>query len=410
MRSHCEEPGVVEPASSELPSFPQARTSPFDPPATILELLERQPISKVRLWNGLEVFLVTRYEDVKAVLQNRAFSSDVRQPGYPKMSDAFAEFTEGLLNHMDPPEHNVYRRMLAPEFMVKRVERLRDEVQAMVDELLDRMEEHGGPVDLVEALAFPVPATVTCALLGVPYSDKEFFVTCAETFLGGQASVEAASDARRQLRGYLSQLIERKLSDPTDDVLGYMATEYLAKGEVTHEALTTLAELMLIAGFDTTANMIALGLLALFEHLSQLEALKRNPELIPGAVEELLRYLTITHRGRHRVAIEDVEIGGVTIRAGEGVICAQDAANRDPEVFDHPNRLDVTRPDAKAHLAFGHGIHQCLGANLARLELQVVYATILRRMPKIHVAVPLEELHFKHDAMVYGVTALPVAW
>ena len=385
------------------------RVSPFDPPPKVLELLENQPISRVTLWNGQESWLVTGYDDVKAVLQSKAFSSDVTKPGYPKVSASLATFTEGLLNHMDPPEHDEYRRMLAPEFMVKRVERLRPEVQQIVDELIDGMIDHGAPVDLVEALAFPVPARVTCAMLGIPFEDQEFFVTCAETFLGGTASAEETKAAAQDLHRYLGELIEAKVKDPTDDVLGYMASVHVASGACSVAALITIAQLILIAGFDTTANMISLGLLTLMQHPEQLQALKDDPSLIPSAAEELLRFLTITHRGRHKAAVEDITIGGQLIRAGEGVICAQDAANRDPSAFANPNDLDVRR-DARGHLAFGHGVHQCIGAALARIELQVAYETLLRRLPNLALAVPLEEIEFKHEAAVYGLRAMPVTW
>ena len=389
--------------------FPMPRESPFDPPPQILDLLENRPICKVRLWNGQEAWLVTRYEDVKAVLTNKAFSSDVRTPGYPKVSASLATFTEGLLNHMDPPEHDEYRRMLAPEFMVKRIERLRPEVQAIVDELIDAMLEHGAPVDLISALAFPVPARVTCAMLGIPFDDQAFFVSCAETFLGGTASAEETAAAQADLFVYLGKLIAEKTTEPTDDVLGYMASEHVKRGAISTEALTTIAMLILIAGFDTTANMIGLGLLTLMQHPDQLELLKREPDLIPGAAEELLRFLTITHRGRHKAALEDVEIGGQLIRAGEGVIAAQDAADRDASVFEDPNTLDVRR-EARNHLAFGHGVHQCLGAALARIELQVSYETVLRRLPDIRLAVGLDEIEFKHEASVYGIRNMPVVW
>lgn len=393
----------------EIPNFPMQRVSPFDPPPAVLALLHDQPISRVRLWNGQESWLVTSYDDVKAVLTSKAFSSDVAKPGYPKVSASLATFTEGLLNHMDPPDHDEYRRMLAPEFMVKRMERLRPEVQGIVDGLIDDMIEHGPPTDLVAGLAFPLPARVTCTMLGVPMDDEEFFVRCAETFLGGVASAEDAAAAARDLHAYLGELIDAKAADPTDDVLGYMAGEHVARGAISREALITIAQLLLIAGFDTTANMISLGLLTLMQHPDQLEMLKAEPELIPPAAEELLRFLTITHRGRHKAAIEDVVIGGQLIRAGEGVIAAQDSANRDPAVFSDPDVLDVRR-EARHHLAFGHGVHQCIGAALARIELQVAYATVLRRMPNLALAVPLAEIAFKHDNAVYGINALPVVW
>ena len=392
-----------------VPAFPMPRESPFDPPPGMIDLLMNQPIARVRLWNGQEPWLVTTYDAVKAVLQSKSFSSDVRKPGYPKVSASLAQFTEGLLNHMDPPEHDEYRRMLAPEFMVKRMERLRPEVQTIVDRLIDDLIKVGPPADLVANLAFPVPATVTCAMLGVPYEQQDFFVSCAETFLGGVASADEAAAASKELSSFLGELIKEKSTSPTDDVLGYMASEHVARGAISIDALIAIAMLLLIAGFDTTANMISLGLLTLMQHPEQLDLLRAEPAQIPAAVEELLRFLTITHRGRHKTAIEDVTIAGQLIRAGEGVIAAQDCANRDPAVFTCPNDLDVRR-EARHHLAFGHGVHQCIGAALARIELQVAYETILRRLPTLRVAASLEELEFKHDAAVYGIRALPVTW
>jgi len=389
--------------------FPMERESPYDPPPGILRLLREEPVSRVTLWDGHEAWLVTRYDDVRTLLTNPDLSADVRRPGYPKVSAALAHFTEGLLNHMDSPEHDVYRRMLAPDFMVKRVESLRGDVEKLVDYLLDAMQTHGSPVDLVASFAFPIPALVTCSILGVPYERKDFFVRCAEAFLSGTSTAEAAAAAGRELHAYLGELIEAKKTAAGTDTLSRMVTEYVASGQLDETVLVTLAELLLIAGFDTTANMIALGTLTLLRHPAQLEELKAEPGLWPGAVEELLRYLTITHRGRHRVATADIEVGGQLIRAGEGIIAAQDAANRDPDTFADPDVLDVHR-DARHHLAFGHGVHQCIGAAVARVELQVAYARLFARFPGLQLAVPHDEIRFKHESSVYGVAELPVRW
>src|SRR5581483_5836107 len=359
--------------TSEQPRFPMERESPYDPPPGILRLLREEPVSRVTLWDGHEAWLVTRYDDVRTLLTNPDLSADVRRPGYPKVSAALAHFTEGLLNHMDSPEHDVYRRMLAPDFMVKRVESLRGDVEKLVDDLLDAMQTHGAPVDLVASFAFPIPALVTCSILGVPYERKDFFVRCAEAFLSGTSTAEAAAAAGRELHAYLGELIEAKKTAPGTDTLGRMVTEYVATGQLDETVLVTLAELLLIAGFDTTANMIALGTLTLLRH--------------PDQLEELLRYLTITHRGRHRVATADIEVGGQLIRAGEGIIAAQDAANRDPDTFADPDVLDIHR-EARHHLAFGHGVHQCIGAAVARVELQVAYARLFARFPGLELAVP----------------------
>lgn len=394
---------------TEHPPFPMERESPYDPPPRILRLLRDEPVSRVTLWDGHEAWLVTRYDDVRTLLTNPDLSADVRRPGYPKVSAALAHFTEGLLNHMDSPEHDRYRRMLAPDFMVKRVEALRGDVEKLVDDLLDAMQTQGPPVDLVASFAFPIPALVTCSILGVPYDRKDFFVRCAEAFLSGTSTAEAAAAAGRELHAYLGELIETKKTAPGSDTLSRMVTEYVATGELDETVLVTLAELLLIAGFDTTANMIALGTLTLLRHPDQLEELKADPGLWPGAAEELLRYLTITHRGRHRVATADIEVGGQLIRAGEGIIAAQDAANRDPDTFADPDVLDIHR-EARHHLAFGHGVHQCIGAAVARVELQVAYARLFARFPGLELAVPHDEIRFKHESSVYGVAELPVRW
>lgn len=395
--------------TTELPPFPMERESPYDPPPLILQLLRDEPVSRVTLWNGQEAWLVTRYEDVRTLLTNPNVSADVRKPGYPKVSAALAHFTEGLLNHMDSPEHDVYRRMLAPDFMVKRVESLRGDVAKLVDDLLDAMQTHGAPVDLVASFAFPIPALVTCSILGVPYDQKDFFVRCAEAFLSGTSTAEAAGEAGRQLHAYLGELIEAKKAAPGTDTLSRMVTEYVAAGELDETVLVTLAELLLIAGFDTTANMIALGTLTLLRHPDQLDELKANADLWPGAVEELLRYLTITHRGRHRVATADIVVGEQVIRAGEGIITAQDSANRDPDTFPDPDVLDIHR-EARHHLAFGHGVHQCIGAAVARVELQEAYARLFARFPGLELAVPHDQIRFKHESSVYGVAELPIRW
>jgi cytochrome P450 len=384
------------------------RESPFDPPPEILRLLSEQPTSRVTLYSGQQAWLVTRYEDVRTLLTNPAVSADVRKPGYPVVSEALAHFTEGLLNHMDSPEHDRYRRMLVPKFMVKRIEQLRPEIALTVDGLVDAMLASEKPVDLASALALAVPGQAVGALLGVPEVDRAYFAKNAESCLSG--SLELAQAASRELHTYLQELVASRQAEPADDLISQLVVEFVNTGALTAEDLVIQSRLLLVAGFDTTANMITLGLLLLMQHEEQFAALRADPGLIPGAVEELLRYLTVTHRGRHRVATQDIELSGQLIRAGEGVIAAQDAANRDPAVFERPNELDIRRPNARYHLAFGFGPHQCLGASLARIELQVAFEAVLRKIPGIRLAVPVDDIRFKHDSSVYGLYSMPVTW
>jgi cytochrome P450 len=396
--------------ASDMSLFPMPRRAPLEPPPEMMRRLREEPVSRVRLSNGQQAWLVTRYEDVRGALANSAISSDVRRPGFPRVAEAKATFNEGLLTHLDPPDHDVYRRMLAPEFMVKRVEALRSEVQDLVDALIDDMVLMGPPADLVASLAFPVPAKVTCALLGVPYEDRDFFVSCAEAFLSTTSSAEAAKVASGELMSYLRRLVADKGREPGEDLISRVAVEHVQSGALAEERLVEFAFLILVAGFDTTANMIALGMLTLLKHPDQWAELQSDPSRVPNAVAELLRYLTVPQQGRHRVAIEDVVIGGQLIRAGEGIILAQDTANWDGDVFPNPANFDIHRVGARQHLSFGYGVHLCLGASVARMELEIAYTTLGRRLPNLSLAIPIEEISFRNTTSVYGVDALPIRW
>jgi cytochrome P450 len=391
------------------PVFPMKRDSPFCPAPMLRGLLVDNPVSRVTLVNGQKSWLVTRYADARSLLTSPDLSVDVRRPGYPRVNEGLARFNEGLLQHMDPPEHDVQRRMLAPEFMVKRIERLRPEVQRLVDGYLDEMENQGPPADLVEMLAFPLPARVICALLGVPFEDREFFASCGEAIVGPESSQESAVAASEELRVYLRKLVAEKDKDPGDDLISRVTTDYVRTGALSVAGLADLAQIILVAGFDTTGKMIALGVVTLLEHPEQLAELRRDPSLMPKAVEELLRYLTIVHWGRHRVATNDIVVGGQLIKAGEGIIIAQDIANRDATVFEDPDALDFHR-QAPQHLTFGHGVHLCIGSALARLELQIAYTSIFERFPNLRLETAAADLDFEYGQGVLGVKRVPVSW
>ncbi|MCI2422564.1 cytochrome P450 [Saccharopolyspora sp. K220] len=386
---------------------------PFDPPAEFTALRAEEPISRVRLWNGKLAWLVTRYDDVRAVLSDPRFSSDMSKPGFPSHSEGVAvtRTKHPTFLNMDDPEHAVHRRMLTRDFMIKRVEALRPRIQQHVDELLDQFTAGPQPADLVTGFALPVTSSVISELLGVPYEDHEFFQRQSGLLISGTVGPEEAMVAFDSVREYLRGLVERKAVEPAQDVISHLI-EIERAGSITRDELLNMLSLLLRAGHETTANMIALGTLALLEHPAQLAALKADPSptAVANAVEELLRYLTITHYGRRRVATEDVEIGGTLIRAGEGVVAANDSANRDPDAFPgNPDELDLGRA-ARHHLTFGYGVHQCLGQPLARVELQVVYPTLLRRLPELRVAVPVSELPFKTHMVFYGLFSMPVEW
>ncbi|WP_236255849.1 cytochrome P450 [Streptomyces hygroscopicus] len=403
---------AVDERAAGAPEFPMARAAgcPFDPPPALRDRQQEGPLSRVRLWDGSTPWLVTRYADQRALLADPRVSADITRPGYPLQSPLPPGGSGISFILKDDPEHARLRRMVTAPFAIKRVEAMRPGVQKIVDDLIDDLLAGPKPVDLVDAFALPVPSLVICQLLGVPYADHDFFQTNSKVIINLDVTPEQRSAAHGNLIGYLNDLMGEKIADPVDDLLSGLATRVTA-GELSREEAAQMGVLLLIAGHETTANMIALGTLALFEHPDQLALLRDtdDPALVSSAVEELLRYLHITHNGRRRVATEDIEIAGEVIRAGEGLILANDIANRDPEVFAAPDRLDIRR-DARRHVAFGFGVHQCLGQPLARMELQVVYGTLYRRIPTLRPATELERIPFKHDGSVYGVYELPVTW
>ncbi|EKX68181.1 cytochrome P450 [Streptomyces ipomoeae] len=405
--------GITPEATDAVPEFPMPRDArcPFDPPPGLKKLQEQAPLTKVRIEGGGEAWLVTRYAEQRELLGHPGISADTDSPGYPS-KDRAEDGGGGKLSFimMDDPEHARLRRMVTAPFAIKKVEALRPTVQRIVDDLIDDLLAGPRPVDLVEAFALPLPSLVICELLGVPYDDHDFFQANTKTVIHRESTPKQRGDATRAIAGYLGGLIGKRIAEPKDDLLSSIAGRVTA-GEIDHRQATEMALLLLIAGHETTANMIALGTLALLRNPDQLALLRDtdDPKLVSSAVEELLRYLHITHLGRRRAATEDIEIAGQVIKAGEGVVMVNEIANRDPEVFPDPDRLDLTR-DARRHVAFGFGIHQCLGQPLARMELQVVYGTLYKRVPGLKLACSPEDVRFKEDAFVYGVHELPVTW
>jgi cytochrome P450 len=372
------------------------------------------PMTKVTLpRSGQEVWAASRHADIRAVLTDPAFSADRTNPRFPNPTGRRVQQDSKLkrtMLTMDAPEHGPARRAVLGEFTVKRLASLRPRIQEIVDEHIDAMlATESRSADLVEALALPVPSLVICEQLGVPYSDHEFFQSCSSTLLSRDAAPEQIRGAADDLRTYMDKLVSEKEPAPTDDLIGRQITKLRADGTYDHDALVSLAVLLLIAGHETTANMISLGTVALLERPDQLALLRAEPERTPDAVEELLRQFTIAEFVTSRVAVADTEVGGVPVKTGEGVLTLGNAANHDPDVFPEPERLDITR-GARNHIAFGYGAHQCLGQNLARVELRIVFDTLFSRVPTLRVAVPVADLPFKDDAAIYGLHSLPVSW
>ncbi|MFF7638323.1 cytochrome P450 [Kitasatospora sp. NPDC008050] len=380
---------------------------PFAPPPAYQQAHRESPITRISLWDGSTPWLITRHEDIRTVLGDTRFSADATRTGFPFLSAGAQELSTGrpTLIRMDDPEHSRLRRMLTGDFMIKKVETLRPEIQRITDDLLDRMTADQSSADLVAEFALPLPSLVICLLLGVPYEEHEFFQERSRILLRRDSDPALVRIAQDELGDYLTKLTEAKRTAPDDGILSRL----LARGELTVEEIATTARLLLIAGHETTANMTALSVLALLRNPEQLALLRDHPEQAPHAVEELLRYLTIVHSGLSRVATEDLTLGGVEMRAGDGVLLLLNTANRDEQEFPAGDDLDLTR-DARRHLAFGFGVHQCLGQPLARLELQVALTSILDRLPGLRLAVPFEELRFRHEMLVYGLHELPLAW
>jgi cytochrome P450 len=301
--------------------------------------------------------------------------------------------------------------MLSRPFTFKRVEALRPAIQQITDDHIDAMLAGPRPADIVTALALPVPSLVISELLGVPYEDHEFFQHHATVGLDRYATAEQTAQHTTGLAKYLVKLVDAKIENPAEDAVSDLA-ERVRGGEIDRREAAQLGTGLLIAGHETTANMIGLGVLALLEDPEQVALIRDadDPKIVANAVEELLRYLSIIQNGQRRVAVEDIDIAGETIRAGEGIIIDLAPANWDPKVFAHPEQLDFDRPRAEEHVAFGYGRHQCVGQQLARAELQIVFRTLFRRIPTLRLATTIDQIPFKHDRLAYGVYELPVHW
>ncbi|MGW3008754.1 cytochrome P450 [Streptomyces sp. NPDC001219] len=391
-----------------VPYF-QDRTCPYHPPAGYQPLREAGPLSQVTFYDGRRVWAVTGHTEARALLTDQRLSADRQNPAFPIPVERFAPIrrVRTPLIGVDDPEHNTQRRMLIPSFSVKRVAALRPEIQRVVDGLLDRMLAQGPPAELVSAFALPVPSMVICSLLGVPYGDHEFFEEESRRILSGRTA-EEAEDARLKLEEYLTGLIAAKEQRPGDGLLDELIEDRLRAGSLTREELVRLAMILLVAGHETTANMISLGTFTLLQHPEQLAQLRAEEGLMPAAVEELLRFLSIAD-GLLRVATEDIEVGGQVIRADDGVLFPTSLINRDDAAYPSPDELDLDR-SAHHHVAFGFGIHQCLGQNLARAEMEIALRSLFTRIPDLRLAVPAEGIPFKGGDTLQGMIELPLAW
>ena len=396
------------------PNYPMARPigCPFELPEQLRRLREEEPTSRITIWNGSHPWLLTRYEDIRAVQADPRFSVDRRWPNFPHASPGAQMRSAGsrMFFGMDNPQHAKFRGMLIPEFSNRRVKALRPAVRKVVDGLLEDMDGRTPPVDLVDVFAARVPAMVLCELLGLPYADHEFFSRNVRARLTLTTSEEQARRDHEELMSYLGDLIRRREEEPTDDLVGRLVRDRVCTGQITRDEALAMIEVLLAAGYSATGGTIALGTLVLLTHPEQASIIREGTEEeVAVAVEEVIRYVNTTHLGRRRVAMEDVEVGGVTIRTGEGLIAADAIGNRDPEVFEDPETPNLRR-DPNPHLVFGLGAHQCLGQQLARMQLHLAYTGLLRRFPTLRLAASVSDLTFRPEATVYTVAEVPVSW
>ncbi|WP_141577741.1 cytochrome P450 [Actinomadura sp. WMMA1423] len=378
-----------------------------DPCAVYAELRESGPVHPIDFPPGATAFLVVDHEHGRAALSDPRLSKDSSYSTVPVNSELFFG---GTMLAMDPPDHTRMRGLVAKAFTGRRVERLRPRVQEIADGLLDGIAARG-EADLIEELAVPLPIQVICELLGVPASDRARFREWTAVLTVPALSAEARErrrEAARAFNDYLLQVIAERRARPEDDLISGLITARDGESALTGAEMLGTIALLLIAGHETTVNLIGNGVLALLRNPGQLELLRTRPELLPSAVEELLRFDGPVERASQRIALEDMEIAGTPIPKGAWVHVSLGAADRDPAVFEKPDRLDVTRAP-KGHVAFGHGPHFCLGAPLARLEGQIAIGGLLERFPDLALAVPAAELrHHRTGSIVRGLVSLPV--
>jgi hypothetical protein len=400
-----------------VPRMPLDRdpARPFDPSPALYRMREAGPLALVMPNSPEPAWLVTRYEDQRTLLSDPRMSSDQLLPGFPVAVEGIKQSQGGgttrTIFGMDNPRHDVLRRMFAKDFIVRKVSQLRPLIQRHVDDLIDAMLAGPRPANFVTSFALALPTLVISDIFGVPYQDQKMFQQVTEKIVDPLLPKEEIAQSVGELARYVSGLLDVKLGEPQDDMVSRLAA-YVSAGEMTREEAIGGGMVLIPAGHETTANMIAMSTILLLENPSQLDEIRAgdNPGLTANAVEELLRYVHVPHYGRRRVALEDIEIAGRVIRQGDGVILAGNIADREPGIFEgDPDTFDIHR-DARHHLAFGYGIHQCLGQPLARAELQIVLATLFRRIPTLRIAIPVEQVSFLPNLFIYGVDDLPVTW
>ncbi|MFC4034731.1 cytochrome P450 [Streptomyces polygonati] len=391
--------------------FPMRRTCPFAPPQQYAEVRADEPVARVTLPTGKEAWIATRYEDVRALLADPRISADIREASFPAFSQAEHEIGAKLRPFLrtDAPDHTRYRKMLQPEFTLRKARAMRPAIQAIADDLIDDMLAQTGPVDFITYYANAMSTSVICVLLGIPAENLEFFRDVTRVSGSRTSTQDEMAAALGGLFKLISELVERRRAEPGDDLLSQLVTDHLIPGHLTHDELLSVIGITINGGRVSSTSMIALSTLLLLERPELMAELRDDPDLLPAAVEELLRVTSISDALPARVATADIDLPGGTVPAGDGIIGLLAGANHDPAVFADPERVDFHRADNR-HMAFGHGPHQCIGQNVARLEVGIALETLIRRVPTLRLAVPYGEIEFMPDAHTFGVERMPVTW
>jgi cytochrome P450 len=401
--------GVV---STPLPPYPAPKDDPATPTGMIYtERRATEPMSRAVMPSGHETWVVSRYDDVRTVLSDQRFSRYLLYPGAPCLIEPgdFSTGERSILN-LDPPDHTRIRRLVSKAFTPRQIEGLRGRIEQITADLLEQMSAQQPPVDLIEEFAFPLPTAVICELLGVPFEDRERFRAWSSVIVTPmQHGQDAVAAAQREGNDDMHRLIEAKRAQPGNDLLSGLVQARDDEDRLTEPELIDLATQMLLAGHETTVSLIGTGVVLLMRHPDQLAALRADPALAGPAIEEVLRYESPADTSLLRVATADVELGGVTIRKGEAVMAITGSANFDEREFPNPEAFDITRTN-NPHMGFGHGIHFCIGAPLARIEGQVALTALLDRFPDLRLAVAPEEIVWRPPLSVRGPVAVPVTW
>ncbi|KAJ3078019.1 hypothetical protein HK102_004794 [Quaeritorhiza haematococci] len=400
---------------SEVLSFPFARVKGLEPAPEFARLRKENPVCKIKMWDNSEPWLVTRYKDVCEVLSDERFSKIRTLPNFPELNAGgklAAKAGKPTFVDMDRPEHTKQRGTVEPFFSPEAIQSMRPRIQKTVDENIQQLLDMGckEPVDFVDKFAMRIPYLIIAEMLGVPPQDMEHLIRQTAVRASGSSTAREASQASQELTTYIRKLVDQKEKNPGDHIVSRLIVDQLRNGNLDKEDIVQISFLLFVAGNATVAGTIAMGLVTLLEHPDQLAELKKDPSLSKNLVQELCRYHTGSALATRRVAKEDVQIGGQTIKAGEGVIASNQSANRDETIFPNPDKFDIHRPEANKQVGFGYGIHECVAMWLALAEMECVFETLFKKMPNLHVAIPLDQIKYSDPTKDVGILELPVVW